>query len=105
MPLGRNSRIRPLAFSLEPRCQGLWGVAKEDVHVQSGAERRVQGHLRALVVGHGLAQARRDGPEAAAEAFEHVGGAAAVELDEHHVATGALCQRSRSTPPGADAAS
>jgi len=26
--LGRYSRISPLAFSLPPRCQGLWGSQK-----------------------------------------------------------------------------
>jgi hypothetical protein len=28
MPLGKYSRIKPLIFSTEPRCQGLWGSQK-----------------------------------------------------------------------------
>lgn len=48
------------------------GVAEEDVHVELGAEGFVQGHLRALVVGHGFAQALGDGLEPAFEAVEDV---------------------------------
>jgi hypothetical protein len=30
MPLGKYSRIKPLAFSLKPRCQGLCGSQTKD---------------------------------------------------------------------------
>ena len=72
---------------------GTVRVAEEDVHVELGAQRLVQRHLRALVIRHRLSQARRDAFEAALEAFEDIGSAATVELDEHHIAAGAFDQR------------
>ena len=62
--MGRNSRTKPLAFSLKPRCHGLCGSQKKMSIFRS-----------------------------ALEALEHVLRRVAVELDAHRVAADALDQR------------
>jgi len=64
------------------------GVAEVDINSKALREGFVQGHLRALVVGQGLAQRLGDGFQAIAEAVENGAGVGAVELGEHQVAAG-----------------
>jgi hypothetical protein len=53
---GKYWRSSPLVFSLEPRCQGLRGVAEVDGDTGGHAEAGVGGHLLALVPGERAAE-------------------------------------------------
>lgn len=67
-------------------------VSEVDVDFQVGAQGCMQRHLRALVVGHDLAQARGTAFEPVLGAVEHVLCGVAVELDQHDIAADALDQ-------------
>ena len=69
---------------------GAVGFAEEHGHAGGGGEFEVAGHLGAAVVGEALAQLGDDLVEAPGEAFEGVGGGAAVHLGEQHEAAVAL---------------
>ena len=66
--LGKELADEAIGLLIEAALSGAVRVAEEDVHIQFGAERPVQRHLRALIVGHGFAQALGDGFKPALEA-------------------------------------
>lgn len=68
-------------------------VAEVDADLQLGAQGFTQRHLRASVVGHGLAWALGTAFELTLEALKHVVLGVAVKLDQHGVAADAPDQR------------
>jgi len=96
-PFAKYWRRRPLVFSFEPRCQGLWG---SDVDPRLDREAAVLGHLRALIPGERAAKLGRQGRDASLERLADLDGAAAIgQGDELAVAGGALDQgRDRARP-------
>src|SRR6516164_7312060 len=56
VPRGKYCRSKPLVFSLLPRCQGLRGSQKIDLHVGGDGEVLVVSHLLASIPGQGAAQ-------------------------------------------------
>ena len=91
--MGRKSRIKPLAFSVEPRCHGPCGLQRKITIFRSSPKVWCNACIRALRGGHGLAQALENPFEPVPEAFKHVLGRVAVELGGLGVAEDALDQR------------
>ena len=74
-------------FSLLPRCHGLLGSQKVDLHTGLDGAADVLGHLLALISGYGTAELGRQGQDALGHHLAHFLGAVTVgELEQDDVA-------------------
>ena len=74
-------------FSLLPRCHGLLGSQKVDLHTGLDGAADVLGHLLALISGYGTAELGRQGQDALGHHLAHLFGTVTVrKLEQDDVA-------------------